>query len=115
MERYYDHDLEICPHSHELLISIAETTDDLPLLAVFHYWNSVHVQSSISASASSSNAIPAKLADDISYHVIAQESISRLEIMFEFLAKGIECVQQALNYDPRVNSIELKASLERYL
>jgi hypothetical protein len=58
---HYNHDLEICSHSHELLISIAKTTNDLPPLTVFHHWNSVHVQSSIPASVSSSNAFPVKV------------------------------------------------------
>ena len=61
MERHYNHDLEICSHSHELLISIAATSNALPPLAVFHRWNSVYVQPSMSASASSSNAIPPTL------------------------------------------------------
>jgi hypothetical protein len=61
MKRLCNRDLEICSSSHELLISSAETTDDLPPLAVFHHWNLVHVQSSISASTSSSDAILAKL------------------------------------------------------
>ena len=57
---HYNHGLEICSLSHELLISIAKTATYLPPLTVFHHWNSVHVQSYIPASISS-NALPLKV------------------------------------------------------
>jgi hypothetical protein len=101
MERLYNRDLEICSYSHELLISSAETTDDLPPLAVFHHWNSVHVQSSISASTSSSDAILAKLGHkelkllhglrDLGTFYLPATAVSSSDGIHDYLTALIDC------------------------
>lgn len=58
IERFKNQDLEICSHPHELLVSITETDQLLPP-TILHQWDSVHVRSSTSASASL--AVPTKL------------------------------------------------------